>query len=328
MFDLISIGDAVIDTFIPLLDAEVLSAHNGNEMKICLPFGDKVPVGPPISLVAGNAANSAIGASRLGLNTAAYINVGGDSDGEDIKNKLKEEKVDLLYVVKNNHLPTSRHIVLDYKGERTILVYHQPWEYALPDLDKSKWIYFTSLSLTFTQSNIVGNLIQYLERTQAKLLYNPGTFQIKAGVKKNPRLLSLTELFIVNIEEAKLILGHKESDGVSPKKLLKGVLDLGPKMVVITDGKEGSYGSDGEHFYRLGVFPAKTVEMTGAGDAYATACLAALFHGQDLATAMHWGAANSASVIEQVGSTAGLLTLEQIKDKLRLNSKIVTKELK
>lgn len=332
MLDLISIGDSVIDTFIPLDDAEVKVI--GGERKLCLRYGDKIPVGSSVSMVAGNAANNAVGASRLKMNTAIYVNVGGDSDGLRIKNKLKEEGVDPSFVVINHDLPSNHHVVLDFKGERTILIYHQPWRYKLPELDKSKWIYFTSLSPTFVKSDLQNQLVQYLERTNAKLLYNPGTFQIKVGVKKNPRLLSLTELFIVNKEEAKIILGYEESENIGIKKLIKSILDLGPKKVVITDGDQGSYGGEGlpagrqgEKFYYLGIFPAKLLEMTGSGDAFATGCLAGLFHGEDLAEAMRWGAANGAAVVEEIGPQKGLLSFNKMMEKLKENPKIVTKEI-
>ncbi len=321
MFDLISIGDAVIDTFVPLTDAHVHLDQNLKEL--CLRYGDKIPVGDSVTQVAGNAANSAVGASRLKLNTAAYINVGGDHDGARIKDHLKDEGVNTRYVVTNKNLPSNHHVVLNYKGERTILIFHQPWKYHLPDLEKSRWVYFTSLSPTFTESNLLDQLTNYLERSGARMLYNPGTFQIKLGVKKNPRLLSLTEVFIVNLEEAQIILGN-----LTIKKLLQGICDLGPKMAVITDGDKGSYGFDGEKYFHLEVFPAKLLEMTGAGDAYATGTLAGLFYGKDLSEAMRWGAANGASVVEQIGPQPGLLTYQKMLEKLKENSKIIATILK
>lgn len=325
MFDLISIGDAVIDTFVPLTDAHVHFDENTREL--CLRYGDKIPVGDSISQVAGNAANSAVGGARLKLKTAAYINVGGDHDGQRIKGHLKEEGVDIRYVVVNKNLPSNHHVVLNYKGERTILIFHQPFKYNLPDLDQSKWVYFTSLSPTFVESNIINQLENYLERTGARLLYNPGTYQMKANVKKNPRLLSLTEIFVINKEEAKRILIGKDDADIPVKKLMKDLADLGPKMVVITDGEDGSYGFDGEKYYHLGIFPAKLVEMTGAGDGYATGVLAGLFHGESLPDAMRWGAANGASVVEQIGPQTGLLTYDKMQEKLKNNSKIMAKEI-
>lgn len=323
MLDLISIGDSVIDTFVPLTEAS-LETKKG-EVMLCLRYGSKIPVGDSVSLVAGNAANNAIGASRLKMQTAIYVNIGNDDRGHKIRSVLKEEGVDTRYVTLNPNLPTNHHIVLDFKGERTILIHHQPWKYSLPDLDRTKWVYFTSLAPTFVQSNIVNQLINYLELSSAKLLYNPGTFQIKLGVKKHPRLLSLTELFIVNVEEAKHILGYSATETIPIKKLLEALSNLGPKMVIITDGKDGSYGFDGENFYHLGIFPATLVEMTGAGDAYATGVLAGLFHNQSLSEAMRWGAANGASVVEKIGPQAGLLTYSQMQDKLKEHPKLVTK---
>lgn len=329
MFDLISIGDTVIDTFIPLLDAKLEEEDGGNTRKLVLRYGDKIPVGRGESMVAGNAANNAVGSSRLKLKTAIYTNLGsfGDGDGDMIIKKFKSEEVNTRYIVKNSDLPSNHHIVLDFKGERTILIYHQPWKFSLPDLDKSKWAYLTSLSPSFVDSPLMGQLVLYLERSLAKLVFNPGTFQIKHGVKKYPRILSLTNLFIVNKEEAKIILGFSESDDIPIKKLLSKLADLGPKMVVITDGGEGSFGFDQNSYFKLGIFPAKLLEMTGSGDAYATGTLAGLFHGNCLSEAMRWGAANGASVVEYVGPQRGLLTYNQMQGSLKENKKIQVREI-
>lgn len=326
MLDLISIGDSVIDTFIPLLDAEV--EKRGDMQMLSMRYGDKIPVGPSMSMVAGNAANNAVGASRLGMETSIYTNVGDDDDSEKIVKKFKEEGIGTRYVIRNKDMVSNHHVVLNFKGERTILIYHQPWKFDLPDFDRSRWVYLTSLSPSYVDSNLIDQLINYLERSGAKLVYNPGTFQIKAGIKKSPRLLSLTELFVVNVEEAKVILGIDEKKRVEIKELIKKMLDLGPKMVVLTDGGEGSYGSDGQNFYKLGIFKADLVEMTGSGDAYATGTMAGLYHGLPLDQAMRWGAANGASVVEQVGPQAGLLTVEGMKERLAKNSKIVAKSLR
>lgn len=323
-FDLISIGDCTIDNFVQIHDAEVKCNLNKTDCRLCVEYGDKIPVDKLSHEVAGNAANSAVGAARLKLKNAIYTNIGSDPSGRQILEKLKNEEVNTRYVAVNEGMESNLSTVLIFQRERTIFVYHQQWEYRLPDLDFAKWVYFTSVGESFTQSNLLGELDAYLERTGAKLLYNPGTYQIKAGVKKNPKLLTLTELFVVNKDEAGRILGKED---ISIKKLLKGIADLGPKMVVITDGKEGSYGFDGERFYHIGIFPANLVEMTGAGDAYATGLLAGLFYGNSLAQSMRWGAANGAAVVEQIGPQAGLLSYSAMQAKLKENPKTIAKEI-
>lgn len=326
MFDLISIGDVVIDTIVPFPEATILEKDSVKYFG--LPYGHKVPVDSSISVVGGNAANNAVGSARLGLKTAIYTNVGNKDDDfadDRIKAKLQKEKVDLRYVIETDDLPSNHNIVLDFGGERTILIHHQPWKFKLPDLDKSKWVYLTSLSPSYTDSNLIDQLINYLERTNCKLAFQPGTFQIKQGAKKQARLFSLSEILILNKEEAKILLSLRVDENIPIKKMLKKLADLGPKRVVITDGKDGSFSFDGENYYKMGIFPSETVEMTGAGDAYACALVAALFYGNSLEQSMCWGAANSAAVVEKIGPQAGLLTYEKLQSVLSANKDLTAK---
>lgn len=327
MFDLISIGDTTIDTFIQISDAEIICDTKKEACKICFDFGQKIPVEKLVHLVAGNAANNAVGGKRLGLKTAIYTNIGDDSPGQEIARKFLDEKVDSRYVIKNSGIESNFSAVLNFQGDRTIFVYHQDWKYKLPDLDRTRWLYYTSVGASFTGTNLVDQVINYLQRTGARLVYSPGTYQLKAGVKKYPQLLALTEVFCVNKEEAKKILGHQVEESINIKKLLKEINDLGPKAVVITDGPKGAFATDGVNFYQMDIFPAKVVETTGAGDAFASGVLAGLFYGKDLGEAMRWGSANSASVVEQVGPQKGLLSYEMLQQKLKENDKIITKQI-
>ncbi len=322
MLDVISIGDATIDIFVQIHDAEVKCNLDKSNCLICLEYGDKIAVDKLSHQVAGNAANNAVGSSRLGLKTAIYVNVGDDSSGQQIVQKLKKEGVEGRYVQVHTGMESNLSVVLNFQSERTIFVYHQKWQYRLPDLEKSRWIYFTSLSESFVNTSLIQELENFLERTGTKLLYNPGTYQMKVGVKKNPKLLTLTEIFIVNKTEARRILTGKDDGELEIKKMLKGVTDLGPRMAIITDGVNGSYGYDGERFYSLKIFPSHLVEMTGAGDAYATGVLAAFCYGKDLPEAMRWGAVNGASVVEHVGPQGGLLSYDEIQKRLKDHSEV------
>jgi len=58
--------------------------------------------------------------------------------------------------------------------------------------------------------------------------------------------------------------------------------------------------------------PAVVVEKTGAGDSFATGCLAAIMLGQSMRTALLWGSLNAASVIGQVGTQPGLLDRDEL----------------
>src|SRR3989344_4086513 len=99
MFDLISIGDPAVDNFFKIHDAQVEVEKDGKEL--CLRYGDKLPVEEYSLSLGGNTANNAVEAARLGLKTAAYLNIGSHLLGKFTLEKLKEEGVDSRYVVVN-----------------------------------------------------------------------------------------------------------------------------------------------------------------------------------------------------------------------------------
>ena len=323
MFDLISIGDPAVDHFFKIHDAHVEVEKGGKEL--CLRFGDKLPVEEYCQSLGGNTANNAVGASRLGLKTAVYLNIGSDLIGKFALVKLKEEGVDSRYAAVNEGMDSNVSALISFRGERTILTYHQDFKYQLPDLDRTRYVYLSSMGKSALENNFYHQVENYMQRSGASLYFNPGTYELAYGIKKFSGLLSLTKLLILNKEETELVL--KITGKVDIKRMLNGLLELGPKIVIITDGKNGSYGFDGRIFYQLDIFPAKVIDMTGAGDAYATGVLAGLFYGKDLPEAMRWGAANGASVVEEIGPQKGLLSYDKMQARLKENSKITAKEI-
>lgn len=320
MFDLISIGDGAVDHFFKISDAHVETEKG--EQELCLRLGSKLPVETYEQTLGGNNANSAVGATRLGLKTAIYLNIGSDQAGQFTLSKLKEAGVDDRYVLKNEGKDSNVSALISFKGERTILTYHQDFDYQLPDLDNARWVYLSSMGKRAQTAEFKKQVENYLERTGAQLFYNPGTMELSQGLTKFPKLLSLAKVLILNKEEAEDVLNIKPDKKVDIKQILKELANLGPRMVVVTDGVNGSYGFDGENLWALKAFPAKVVDMTGAGDAYATGLLVGLFHGNNLEEAMRWGAANGASVVESIGTQKGLLDYKQMQDSLEKNSAV------
>jgi len=312
-FDLITVGDSTIDTYIKIEDASVFCDINTKDCKICIKYGSKIPVEAIAHGVAGNAANVAVGASTLGLKSGIYTNLGKDTQGELIRKALISRGVVADYVEESVGKSSNLSVVLTFQGERTIFVYHQNWTYRLPnDLASSTWLYLTSMAETFTQSNVMEEICRYVDRTGSKLVFAPGTYQIKAGVKKYPRVLERCELLIVNFEEARTILNLDDSERAVVRDVLSKLLLLGPKIVVVTNGDDGSLASDGKQYLQLGIFPTQVVEKTGAGDAYSAAFISALNYGKGLGEAMVWGSINSAHAISSIGAQNGLIGKEEI----------------
>ena len=324
-FDLITIGDSTIDTFIKIHDATVECDINNKDCKICIKYGEKIPVDSISHSTAGNALNVAVGAQKLGLKCAIYTNLGDDEHGHLIKKKLKESQVSLTYVKVNPNRESNLSVVLTFQGERTIFVYHQSWDYSLPDFEPCPFLYLTSLAESFVESNIVDDVCRFVEKNESLLFFNPGTYQLKVGVKKYPRLLEKCHLLIVNKEEAKKILDIDEQD-INQKDLLSKLLLLGPKNIVITDGAEGSFATDGKSFFRVGIFPVQLVEKTGAGDAYASGLIAGLFNKLPLSEAMIWGTINASHTIQFIGTQNGLLSKDDLERHRKAVPELVASE--
>ena len=203
-------------------------------------------------------------------------------------------------------------VVINFKEERTILVYHEERNYKLADLGKASWVYLTSVGAKFDQLH--EQVISYVKKTGAKLVFAPGSYQRRAGKERLREVISLSEVMIVNKREAQELLKRETGE---VKELLGGLRELGTKVAVITDGERGSWSDDGEQVKFVGVFPeTEVVERTGAGDAYAAGLVGGLVLKQDLGEAMRWGSVNAASVIEYIGSRQGLLTREKLEERL------------
>ena len=308
MLDLITVGDASIDTFC-LLDheeADVQCNLDQTNCRLSLDYADKIPLKAMHHSVGGNAANVAVGAARLGLRASMVSTIGADEPSRKVIHTLEQENVDLNNLRRDGK--TNQSVALIYQGERTLLVRHEPREYFFDNIPPAKWLYLTSLARG--GEKIIDNIIKYSQDNNTKLVFAPGTLQLRLGAERYRNVLEATDIIILNRAEAIAYTGS--SDKTEIPKLLEALIELGPEMAIITDGVGGSFGYDGGQLYQCAASPARKIETTGAGDAYASGLIAALNHRHDIGAAMKWGSIDSASVVQYIGPQKGLLTLPQI----------------
>lgn len=318
-FDLIAIGDSTLDVFLQIHEATLSCQLNKEQCLLCLEYANKIPVTSVIKVPgAGNASNAAIGGARLKLRTAIVSIVGLDSVGEEIVRSWKKEGVSQDYVQVDTKHDTNYSTVINFKGERTILVYNQPRTYTLPDLDGADWIYYTALGAK--HERLEKQLLKHLrEHPQQKLAFNPGTTQLHRGLEAIKPVIRQTDLLIVNKEEAMRLL----EDGERPiHNMLMSFHHLGAKNVVITDGGNGSYASDGKTAWQCPIFPGPLVERTGAGDSYTIGFVYGMFHKFHIPECMRIGTANAWSVVQKIGPQDGLLTRSELLHALKKFARI------
>jgi ribokinase len=316
--DFVAIGDIVNDEFIelsPEWTKVVTDTESGREL-LAMNFGDKIEFKDFVIVPAvGNSPNAAVSAHRLGLRSALVTDMGDDDEGDQMMRQLEHEGVDRQFIRRHPGKKSNHHYVLRLAPERTILIKHEEYPYSLPDLGEPSWIYFSSVgnnSLPYHQE-----IATYVKNHPAsKLVFQPGSFQIKLGYEVLKSIYEASTLFFCNKEEAQSIVGKKELD---IKQLLTAIHEKGPKIVVITDGPRGAYASDGTNAWHMPMYPdiAPPVDRTGAGDSFSSTFTSALALGHDIPTALSWGPINSMSVVQEIGAQKGLLSQEAIQQYLQ-----------
>lgn len=315
-YDIISIGDTTIDAFIRLQDASIHCDINQKNCQMCFSFADKIPYESlQVVPAVGNASNVAVGLARLGLKSAPFTAIGGDDFGMQIKKVYTQEKVGTEFVKINPKVPTNYHFVLMFQAERTILIKQNIYEYpSLKNLEGASWLYLSSLG--GSRLPLQAKIAEYLqEHPEVKLGFNPATYEMDP---QNPKLRGIYQrayALFVNREEAARILKNKERD---VKKLFAGLHKLGPKVILMTDGPDGSYvsyksdSSYESYYHPIYPDPAPPISRTGAGDASSTGFMAALMYGLTPVEAAMWAPINSMNVVQHVGAQKGLLTKPQL----------------
>jgi ribokinase len=316
MHDFIAVGDIVTDAFIKLKDASVHCDVDTEKCVICMPFAEKIPYeSVEVINAVGNSPNASVSAARLGLKSALVTNLGEDDNGKKCLEVLKKEKVGTQFVSVQEGKESNYHYVLLYEADRTILVKHEAYQYRLPDFGEPKWIYLSSLADNTEKYH--EEIAEYLKaHPNINLAFQPGTFQLLLGKERLKDIYESSKIFFCNVTEAERLLGM---DTLGTQELLKRVRDLGPEIVVITDGPKGAYAYDGNNFYHQLPYPdpKQPIDRTGAGDSFASTTVSALILGKTLPEAMQWGAINSMSVVQQIGAQKGLLTKEKIEKYLK-----------
>ena len=192
----------------------------------------------------------------------------------------------------------------DFSSRKTLYVDPGVSETYLPDLsENSKNCPF--LLLGNTAPHLQTALLNQMDNKPFILL---DTFKLYIDIanKELKHLIKRVDLFCINFNEAIALSGQNGSD---INEMSKAILDLGPKSLIIKDGKKGSYFFDSNNQFSIKAYPVKEViDTTGAGDAYIGGLLMGKMNGMSILDSMKIGAVTASFCIEGIG-VDGLLKI-------------------
>jgi ribokinase len=306
MFDVISVGSATIDVFAKT-ESELIEIKTlkGQEELIAYPSGTKILITDLEFLSGGGGTNTAVSFAKLGFKTAYLGKIGNDDNGKKVLQLLAKEKVKFVGAIGKEI--TGYSIILDsIEEERTILAYkgannNLKFSEIKPSNLKTKWFYFSSM--IGESYKTLEKIATYAQKNNIKIVFNPSSYLAEKGVSFLKNVLAKTEVLILNKEEAELLVGKDTIESV-----LKNLQRLGPKIVIITEGKHGVHAADSKHVYFLAPHKKiKVAETTGAGDSFASGFLAGFMKKKNIEFGLRLGLANAESVVCCYGAKNGLL---------------------
>jgi fructokinase len=271
--DILSLGELLIDMF-----PEKIGPRIGEVKK----FTPK-PGGAP--------ANVAVAAKRLGAISAFIGKVGDDLFGTHLKKVLDDEGVITSGLRFDDNARTTMAIIaMPDENSAEFVFYRNPGAdqlLTIDDLDRSliestRSYHFGSVSLTDEPARSAtiegaklarkaGALVSYDVNYRPSLWSDPSQAIIQAK-----KMLTEVDLVKVNEEEAALLTGSGELDPEDPVQVENAaiqLLDMGPELVVVTLGSEGSYFQMASGGGYVPPFRVETIDAIGCGDAFVAGLL-------------------------------------------------------
>ena len=150
------------------------------------------------------------------------------------------------------------------------------------------------------------------------------------GFEYMKTILENANVVVMNKEEAKMCTKIEIRPDTSEYKfseekihpdlvsILKKLKVKDYQLIVVTDGSKGAYAYNGKNIYYCPVYPGKVVSTLGAGDAFASTLCASLHKTNvDIGKSLVYVSINSGSVVSKFSATEGLLTFDEIEERLR-----------
>ncbi|MDD5437615.1 MAG: carbohydrate kinase family protein [Patescibacteria group bacterium] len=309
-YDVCAVGAGSRDVFVKSKHFERMPDKTAPDgFDACFAMGAKIPLDEVIFETGGGATNAAVTFGRFGLDTTCVCALGDDPNGQDILKVFKNEKIDDRGVQIIEDAKTAYSVILlAGTGQRSILVYRgatselDPNQIAYRNL-KARWLYLTSLGGNLKKNRTV---VSQMRRYGSKIAWNPGNGELANGLKALAPLLKMTDILIMNREEAAALA--KESKDNLPA-VLKKLTNLPKVAMVVTDGKNGAYVFDkkSKRLLYSPALPGKRINTTGAGDSFGSGFVAAYLKTGSCEEGLKVGLLNSLGVITHMGAKAGIL---------------------
>ena len=257
----------------------------------------------------GSPGNIAGNVARLGGKGGLISKIGDDAFGRFCKAELERVGVVTDYLVIDPAVRTTVIFVSKTIGTPDFSDYRAgdaeltPQEIPEEAIRRSRVVHASTFALSRRPCRDAVVHAFELAHKHGKLIsldpnYSPRIWPDKAEAMAVLRdLYALATLTKPSLDDASRLFG----EGLEPEAYIERFHAWGPKLVILTMGKNGVIVSQDGHKVRFRPLPAKVVDATGAGDAFWAGYLVSLLDGHDPVFSAHFAQAVVARKLERVG---------------------------
>lgn len=324
MKSILGIGNALTDILAVLPDDTLLDEYHlpkGSMQHVDMETGDKIwtalkPLG--VKYVAGgSAANTITCTSIFGMPSSFIGKIGDDELGLLFKSDQEQYGVKTTLLKSPKSSGRSMVFVSGGNAERTFAVYLGAALDLVPEDLKPE--YFEGYDYFHIEGYLVQN--QALIRRAVELAHNAGCIisldmaSYNVVESNNAFLHDIVEKYVdivfANETEAKAFTKLE-----NPEDALDDIASR-CRIAVVKVGKDGSYVKSGNEKHFIEVWPADTIDATGAGDTYAAGFLYAHALGMPLDVCGKVGSIIAAKVVEVIGTKIDIPRWRAAKEEIR-----------
>jgi len=312
MKKVVVIGSAVVDVLLKSKSLRILKSHQiEGGVAMCEVLGGKTEAEDGVFESGGGGTNVAVGLHRLGEAVKMICRLGDDELGEILIKQLTKEDVDMSFVQRAKGKTGISTVLVASDGSRSIVTYRgesgeiEKNEINWEEIKKADWIQVSSLG---GDISLLEDLVAFALDNGIKIGLNPGKKELSQK-ERLLRLLPKLDLFNVNrMEAAEFWGGNFDDEMVMVRKFVKA----GVRLLMLTDGRRGAGVYEKGRWIKMDAYPNKSVDDTGAGDAFVSGVVAGLLQGKSAEEALKMGLANGGSVVMKLGAKGGLLFKNEI----------------
>jgi ribokinase len=216
----------------------------------------------------GKGANQAVAARLCGANIVMVARVGNDLFGPATIENFQRQGIDTTHVRKVDGRSSGvAPIFVDPAGQNRILVVKGANDELRPaDVDAASDV-LKKADCILLQFEIPLETVRYTvafaNKNNVRCIVNPAP-----GQAIDLNAFSGLDFLVPNEAEAEAIAGAPVHSLDDAEKCAMKLLKFGIRHVLITLGECGSLLANGEGVHRIPVFAVKTIDTTGAGDAF------------------------------------------------------------